>query len=456
MATLALCILTLLQLSGGVAAISGGTNDGSERWGYVQVRPKAHLFWWYYRSPHRVSSPGKPWPTILWLQGGPGGSGVGRGNFLEIGPLDVDLKPRNTSWLKKADLIFVDHPVGVGYSYADDPSALATTDLQAATDAAELIRALPGEIPALKRSPLYLVGESYGGKLAAIIGVSLTKSIHAGDLDLTLGGVVIGDGWISPADFSLTYARLLDDVSRLDENAIDDANKLAEKVSEQSAAGQFAASLQTLTGLLDLIDKSSGGVNIFNFLFNTSGVDLRVLAAEDKQKEVRGSPLMRFVGQDLSGSSGPNTIEGIMNGVIKEKLKIIPNNLVWQLATIAVFNALENEFMKPAINEVDELLSLGVNVTVYNGQRYTHTIEQCELLICAMGLVGWNGLNDFFRVLREPMHYFCYPGHDSTAFRRIYKNLQYYWILEAGHVVPADQPCVALNMIGNILQSEDV
>uniref|UniRef100_A0A0D3FJE5 Uncharacterized protein n=1 Tax=Oryza barthii TaxID=65489 RepID=A0A0D3FJE5_9ORYZ len=81
-----------------------------------------------------------------------GGSGVGRGNFLEIGPLDVDLKPRNTSWLKKADLIFVvglaavalpllsllDHPVGVGYSYADDPSALATTDLQAARDAAEL------------------------------------------------------------------------------------------------------------------------------------------------------------------------------------------------------------------------------------------------------------------------------------------------------------------------------
>nr|ABF96389.1 Retinoid-inducible serine carboxypeptidase precursor, putative [Oryza sativa Japonica Group] len=297
------------------------------------------------------------------------------------------------------------------------------------------IKALPDEIPALKCSPLYHVGESYGGKLAAMIGVSLTKSIHAGDLDLTLGGVVIRDGWISPTDFSLTYARLLDDVSRLDENAIDDANKLAEKVSEQSAAGQFAASLQTFTGLIDLIDKSSGGVNIFNFLFNTSGVDLRVLAAEDKQKEVRGSPLMRFVGQDLSGSSGPNTIEGIMNGVIKEKLKIIPNNLVWQLATVAVFNALENEFMKPAINEVDELLSLGVNVTVYNGQRYTHTIEQCELLICAMGLVGWNGLNDFFRVLREPMHYFCYPGHDSTAFRRIYKNLQYYWILEAGHVL---------------------
>ena len=48
---------------------------------------------------------------LLWLrnkncvnllhlfQGGPGGSGTGFGNFEEIGPLDDDLKPRNTSWV---------------------------------------------------------------------------------------------------------------------------------------------------------------------------------------------------------------------------------------------------------------------------------------------------------------------------------------------------------------------
>jgi serine carboxypeptidase 1 len=36
-----------------------------------------------------------------------GASGVGLGNFLEVGPLDVDLKPRNSTWLHKADLIFV-------------------------------------------------------------------------------------------------------------------------------------------------------------------------------------------------------------------------------------------------------------------------------------------------------------------------------------------------------------
>lgn len=36
-----------------------------------------------------------------------GASGVGIGNFQEVGPLDTFLKPRNSTWLKKADLLFV-------------------------------------------------------------------------------------------------------------------------------------------------------------------------------------------------------------------------------------------------------------------------------------------------------------------------------------------------------------
>nr|CAB3486379.1 unnamed protein product [Digitaria exilis] len=81
------------------AIITTGTADGNQLWGYVQVREKAHLFWWYYKSPQRVSSPTNPWPT------GPASSG--RGNFMEIGPLDMNLEPRESTWLKKADLIFV-------------------------------------------------------------------------------------------------------------------------------------------------------------------------------------------------------------------------------------------------------------------------------------------------------------------------------------------------------------
>ena len=29
------------------------------------------MFWWLYKSPYRIENPSKPWPIILWLQGGP-------------------------------------------------------------------------------------------------------------------------------------------------------------------------------------------------------------------------------------------------------------------------------------------------------------------------------------------------------------------------------------------------
>lgn len=53
-------------------------------------------------------------------------------------------------------------------------------------------------------------------------------------------------------------------------------------------------------------------------------------------------------------ASGPNTISGIMNGVIKEKLKIIPSNLTWQGISELVYNALVNDIMKPRIDEASE------------------------------------------------------------------------------------------------------
>uniref|UniRef100_A0ACD5WSK0 Uncharacterized protein n=1 Tax=Avena sativa TaxID=4498 RepID=A0ACD5WSK0_AVESA len=400
--------------------------DAMERWGYIQVRPKAHLFWWFYKSPQRVSSPAKPWPTVLWLQGGPGGSGVGGGNFMGIGPLDANLKPRNSTWLQKADLIFVDLPVGVGYSYAEDPSLLARTDSEVVADATELLKVLTIEIPTLQTSPLYLVGESYGGKLASMIGVSMARAIHAGTLKLSLGGVVLGDSWISPGDFALSYAQVLHGVSRLDGNIITPANKIAATVNEEIAAGQFAKAYTTWVKLVDLIDSKSSSVNWENILLDAT----------------------------ITTQSGRKTIGDIMNGVIRKKLKIIPKDVVWQAASLPVNNALDNVFMKPAINEVEELLEYGVDVTIYNGQL--------DLICSTMGVeawvnkLKWDGLKNFLSLPRQEMLVCDSAMHCSPSingFHKSYKNLHFYWILGSGHRVPVDQPDTALMMIGQITHS---
>ncbi|CAD6343392.1 unnamed protein product [Miscanthus lutarioriparius] len=340
------------------ASITTGTPDGSELWGYVEVRPKAHLFWWYYKSPQRTSTPSQPWPTVLWLQGGPGASGVGLGNFLEMGPLDVDLKPRNSTWLQKADLIFVDNPVGTGYSYVEDDCLFVTSDWQQAADMTTVVRGLVKEVPTLATSPLFLVAESYGGKYAATLGASVARAVRAGELNVTLGGVALGDSWISPEDFTLSYTPLLLSVSRLDDNAGDEANKKAETVKDQIVAAQWAASHKSWVSLLDFIDTKSGNVDVYNFMLD-SGMDPVALDIPVGSSPMSSLQVMKYStshrGQDSQPDS--NTIDGIMNGVIKQKLKIIPKNFTWVEVSNAVYFAL-----------IDELLSYGVNVTVYNGQ----------------------------------------------------------------------------------------
>ncbi|CAH8284694.1 unnamed protein product [Eruca vesicaria subsp. sativa] len=61
-----------------------------------------------------------------------GASGVGIGNFQEVGPLDTFLKPRNSTWLKKTELLFVDSPVGAGYSFVEDKNLYVKSDEEAA------------------------------------------------------------------------------------------------------------------------------------------------------------------------------------------------------------------------------------------------------------------------------------------------------------------------------------
>jgi len=56
------------------------------------------MFWWLYYTTADVKSYYDK-PLIIWLQGGPGGSSTSYGNFVELGPLDIDLHPRNYTWV---------------------------------------------------------------------------------------------------------------------------------------------------------------------------------------------------------------------------------------------------------------------------------------------------------------------------------------------------------------------
>ncbi|XP_030468839.2 serine carboxypeptidase-like 51 [Syzygium oleosum] len=439
-------VLFLLWLGYGWMDIAGRTEDGSEEWGYVEVRPKAHMFWWHYRSPNRVDDPSKPWPVILWLQGGPGASGVGMGNFEEIGPLDTNLKPRKSTWLQKADLLFVDNPVGTGYSFVEDPKLFVKTDEEAGIDLCTLLIEIFNRNESLQKSPLYIVAESYGGKYAVTLALSVLKAIEAGKLKLKLGGVALGDSWISPEDFVFSWAPLLKDVSRLDDNGVEKSNSVAEKIRQQLRSGQYTEATASWRELEGLISSSSNSVDFYNFLLD-SGMDPVSLEAVELAPSMKR--YARYLSYLKTSTSVAGDLDSLMNGAVKKKLRIIPANFTWGEQSDSVFSSLQGDFMKPRIEEVDELLAKGVNVTIYNGQ--------VDLICATKGTeawvekLKWEGLKTFLSMERTPLY--CGTGSVTKGFKRSYKNLHFYWILGAGHFVPVDQPCVSLDMVTAITQS---
>ncbi|KAL9171329.1 hypothetical protein ABFS82_04G202300 [Erythranthe guttata] len=445
-----LCVVLFIQLiNGGLMVNAARTEDGSEAWGYVEVRPKAHMFWWYYKSPYRTEDPKKPWPIILWLQGGPGASGVGIGNFEEVGPIDTFLKPRNSTWLNKADLLFVDNPVGTGYSFVEDEKVLVKTDDEAATDLTTLLIHVFNRNVTLQNSPLYIVAESYGGKYAVTLGLSALKAIESGKLKLKLGGIALGDTWISPEDFVFSWGPLLKDVSRLDKNGLVQSNSLAKQISEELEAGNFVEATDTWSRLEEVISSNSNSVDFYNFLLD-SGMDPVSMTASELTQQIAIKRYSRYLNSLRSVTpGGDGDIDSLMNGVIKKKLKIIPANVTWGGQSDLVFTALEGDFMRPRINEVDELLAKGVNVTVYSGQL--DVICSTKGTEAWVEKLKWDGIKTFLSMPRTPL--FCGGEKITKGFFKSYKNLHFYWILGAGHFVPVDQPCVALNMIGSITQS---
>ncbi|KAK3124137.1 hypothetical protein QOZ80_8AG0641020 [Eleusine coracana subsp. coracana] len=451
-----LCVvfLALLMPSDGAA----GTPDGSEEWGYVQVRPKAHMFWWLYRSPQRVENGSTPWPTVLWLQGGPGASGVGYGNFMEIGPLDSDLKPRPTTWLAKADLLFVDNPVGTGFSFVEggDPNLMVRTDAEAADDLTTLLCSLyrDNNNARLRGSPLYIVAESYGGKFAVTTALKALKAIQEDRLHANIAGVALGDSWISPIDFVVSWGPLLYQVSRIDEEGLRKCNAVSAKIKEQLQNHQYEEAQTSWSKLEQVVMSNSNSVDFYNFLKDRSPLT----AAAKRGRSMVASSFSFRTKNGYSGylssmaTPGPQGgFSGLMNTVIKNKLGIIPQNVSWGDQSGDVFDVMQGDFMKPRIHEVDQLLELGVNVTIYNGQL--------DLICATKGTMDWvqklkwDGLQNFTNSPRTPI-YCSKEGQTGTqAFVKSYKNLKFYWILGAGHMVPIDNPCPALKMLADITQS---
>lgn len=147
---------------------------------------------WHYWFTESQSDPAKD-PLVLWLNGGPGCSSL-LGLFTELGPYSItrdgQIKDNPFAWNKRANVIFMESPAGVGFSYAADGSIKADDDSTAQQNHLA-VRSFLRKFPQFKNRPLYLTGESYGGVYLPTLAVLIDQ-----DPELNLKGVAIGNGYL--------------------------------------------------------------------------------------------------------------------------------------------------------------------------------------------------------------------------------------------------------------------
>ncbi|XP_045930866.1 retinoid-inducible serine carboxypeptidase [Micropterus dolomieu] len=416
---------------------------GKETWSYVEVRDGAHMFWWLYYADSQ-SAEYKDLPLVMWLQGGPGGSGTGFGNFEEIGPLDRNLEPRKTSWVQAASVLFVDNPVGTGFSYTDSPKGYATDVATVASDMLVLLKQFFTERAEFQSIPFYIFSESYGGKMAAAISLELTKAVAQGTVKCNFAGVALGDSWISPLDSVMTWGPYLYTTSLLDDNGLAEVSRAAEDVKKAVEQQEFRKATELWSVAETVVEQNTNGVNFYNIL--TQEPDDALTHSSSAGENFISLQTRRHI-RPLHGQS----LGELMNGPIRKKLGIIPQNVTWGGQAEEVFSYMAGDFMRPVVDIVDQLLSAGVNVTVYNGQL--------DLIVDTMGQelwvkqLKWDGLPGFNNLKWTALDDPTSPGI-TGAFCKTYKNFAFYWILKAGHMIPSDQGPMALKMLEMITQQD--
>ncbi|KAI3456291.1 hypothetical protein Pfo_012954 [Paulownia fortunei] len=208
--------------------------------GYVTVNEKngRALFYWFYEATTFADEK----PLVLWLNGvfgarflfsskvtsysvlGPGCSSVGYGATQEIGPFLVDtdgrgLKFNSFSWNTEANLLFLESPIGVGFSCSNasaDYDSLG--DDFTANDAYAFLHKWFLKFPSYRTRIFYIAGESYAGKYVPELAEKILDKNKDPSLFIDLRGILLGnpethdaEDWKGMVDYAWSHAVVSDE-----------------------------------------------------------------------------------------------------------------------------------------------------------------------------------------------------------------------------------------------------
>ncbi|GBG24814.1 Serine carboxypeptidase-like [Hondaea fermentalgiana] len=364
--------------------------------GTVATTREHELFYWLVQ--HMKGDPADA-PLVIWVNGGPGASSQ-LANFLFHGPLRVvgdgaGVRRTNKTWAEIANVVYLDQPVGTGFSFGEP--LLETMD-QVTTEFTRFMQGFYALHPWTKTLPLYLTGESYGGKYLPMFTRALLDS------GVQVEATLIGNPLVAPRNQRTAMHVLPTALGLLDQTQVAQVAAL-EKKCEESIANDPLASEEACKNITAFVEVVSANVHVY----------------DARQFNYDFAPLEDAVVRYLSRPE------------VHRQLHVSHSTKtpVFEMSSARVGRALSLDNVRAYINVYEDLLARGAKMLIYAGEFDTKD--------------GPFGQESWLRTLRFA---------DEKAFwaqsRKIYKlasghvggyyrataNFSFMVVPKAGHYVP--------------------
>ncbi|KAF9620895.1 hypothetical protein IFM89_015292 [Coptis chinensis] len=418
--------------------------------GYVTVNQDhgRALFYWFFEAQSEPSNK----PLLLWLNGGPGCSSIGYGAAVELGPLRVKRKAyglefNDFAWNKEANLLFVESPVGVGFSYTNTSSDLTKLDdAFVAEDAYNFLVNWLKRFPQYKAHDFYISGESYAGHYVP----QLAELVYDRNKDrnkypyINLKGFIVGnpeteDYYDSTGllEYAWSHAVISD---QLYEQAKQACNFKNPNWTEQCIK------------FMTLLYKEYHEIDIYNIFApscpKNASSSAHMAFFEKKDASLSKEKTNRFKRMRIPGGYDPcfeAYTKDYFNRVdVRSSLHANKTNVKWNVCNDAILHTYNYRVF--SISPIyTKLAKAGLRIWVYSGD--------------ADGRVPVIGSRYWIEALGLPLKASWRSWyHNNQVGGRIveYEGLTFVTVRGAGHLVPLNKPSESLSLIHSYLSGKNL
>ncbi|XP_043283796.1 venom serine carboxypeptidase-like [Venturia canescens] len=383
--------------------------------GYFTVNKtfNSNLFFWYFPAKDNSASA----PVVLFLEGGPGVTSM-FSLFEQNGPFSVEtgerLVSRRESWTNKHNVIYIDNPVGSGYSFTEDEAALPTTQIQIGEELRIAMVQFFQLFPALRSNDFFVTGESYAGKFvpAATYAIHLYNGDAEKEKKINLKGMAIANGYTDPVN-QLIYGDYLYEIGLIDANGRKQFLELEKQGRDLILQHQHAAAYDVVAKLVEGEGSLFKNLTGYNAAFN-------ILEIND-----------------------PVRLEAAFGWVERPEIRRalhVGNNSFVPFAE-KVSNRLKNDVTQSQADLVAALLE-HYRVLIYTGHL--------DVVCCYSSVqnylqkLSWSGAEEFKTAKRE---FWRVTDGDLAGYIKKAGNLREVLVREAGHLSSRDQPQWTLELL---------